>query len=374
MPAWRWPGTEQKNLYVPGLSVTLSVFEPPLNVGVAPTFSPEDDSIVTLCASGEAFVKSIATLPAVALSDFVLYSSWPSLFASRLRLLEPPAGAAAVDVEAVLAVVVLAELVVGVSAALEEELELDELPQPASASSAAGSANSENRAFERIEILQWSGSSVITTPPGADPSRSSRPGAAAAAEHTPPAAPAPPPPATPLPFSAVNVEQAVRTRRTHKAFGPEPVPRAVLDELFELARWAPNHHLTNPWRFRVLGERSRARLIELAEQAQPGSAVKLQRAPTLVAVSAKQGGEPAQDREDVLASAVAAYIVLLAAHARGLAGYWRTVPLLDEPPARATLGLDADESVLGLLYLGQPVQEQRTPEREPPARFVSYLD
>jgi hypothetical protein len=48
MPAMRWPGTEQKNLYVPALSVTASVFEPPENVGVAPTFSPDEDSIVTL--------------------------------------------------------------------------------------------------------------------------------------------------------------------------------------------------------------------------------------------------------------------------------------------------------------------------------------
>ncbi len=51
----------------------------------------------------------------------------------------------------------------------------------------------------------------------------------------------------------MDVETAIRTRRTHKAYGPEPVDRQTLDELFELARWAPNHHLTNPWRFRVLG-------------------------------------------------------------------------------------------------------------------------
>ena len=51
-----------------------------------------------------------------------------------------------------------------------------------------------------------------------------------------------------LPFDA-----AVRSRRTHKVFGREPVPRETLDELFELARWAPNHHLTQPWRFRVVG-------------------------------------------------------------------------------------------------------------------------
>jgi nitroreductase len=51
----------------------------------------------------------------------------------------------------------------------------------------------------------------------------------------------------------VDVEEAIRTRRTHKAFAPEPLTRPLIDELLELARWAPNHHLTNPWRFRVLG-------------------------------------------------------------------------------------------------------------------------
>jgi nitroreductase len=172
----------------------------------------------------------------------------------------------------------------------------------------------------------------------------------------------------------MQLDEAIRTRRTHKAFGPEPVPRATLEELFELARWAPNHHLTNPWRFRVLGQRARTRLIELAESTQAGSAVKLQRAPTLVAISAKLGGEPAQDREDLYATALAAYIVLLGAHARGLAGYWRTVPLLDSERGRTILGLGADETPLGLLYLGTPVQAQRVPERAAPDEFASYLD
>jgi nitroreductase len=172
----------------------------------------------------------------------------------------------------------------------------------------------------------------------------------------------------------MELDEAIRTRRTHKAFGPDPVPAATLDELFELARWAPNHHLTNPWRFRVLGARARNRLMELAESTQPGSAVKLRRAPTLVAVSAMLSGEPAQDRDDLYATALAAYVVLLGAHARELAGYWRTVPLLDDERGRAILGLAAEETPLGLLYLGTPVQEQRVPERAAPAEFVSYLD
>ena len=171
----------------------------------------------------------------------------------------------------------------------------------------------------------------------------------------------------------MDLQQAIRTRRTHKAFGPEPVEQAVLDQLFELARWAPNHHLTNPWRFRVLGPRTREALMEMAESTQPGSAVKLRRAPTLIAVSAYLGGEPVQDREDLLATGVAAYIVLLGAHERGLAGYWRSVPLLESPGGRELLGLADQETVLGLLYLGRPLQEQRIPERSPVGEFVLRL-
>jgi nitroreductase len=172
----------------------------------------------------------------------------------------------------------------------------------------------------------------------------------------------------------MDVEKAIRTRRTHKAFGAQPLDRAVLDELFELARWAPNHHLTNPWRFRVLGERTRERLMLLAESRQAGAAAKLERAPTLVAVTASQSGDPVQDREDLLATAVAAYLVLLGAHARGLAGYWRTVALLDDPRGREILGLPAEETPIGLLYLGTPVQEQRVPERAPLTDVAAYLD
>jgi nitroreductase len=163
----------------------------------------------------------------------------------------------------------------------------------------------------------------------------------------------------------VNVETAIRTRRTHKAYGPEPVGRETLEELFELARWAPNHHLTNPWRFRVVGPRSLERLKEAAGAEAAG---KLDRAPTLIVVSAV-GNE--EDRD---ATAVAAYIVLLAAHARGLATYWRTPAVLQTPEGRAAVGVSDDEQVLGLLHLGHPRQEQRVPDRAPTSAVVTYLE
>ena len=168
----------------------------------------------------------------------------------------------------------------------------------------------------------------------------------------------------------MDVETAIRTRRTHKAYGAEPVPRALLEELLELARWAPNHNLTNPWRFRVLGPEALARLKEAAG---PEGAAKLDRAPTLVAASALQCGDPLQDEEDVCAAACAVYVVLLAAHARGLAGYWRTPEVLRTPEGRAAAGIPDGERVLGLIHLGPPRQEREAPERAPPEEYVTYL-
>jgi nitroreductase len=169
----------------------------------------------------------------------------------------------------------------------------------------------------------------------------------------------------------VELEEAIRSRRTHKAYAPEPVERELLDELFELARWAPNHNLTNPWRFRVLGPEA---LVRLKQAAGPEAAAKLDRAPTLVCASVVQTGDRQQDEEDVCAAAVATYIVLLAAHARGLAGYWRTPAVLRTPEGREALGVAEDEHVLGLIHLGRARQEKEPPERRAAGDFVTYLD
>jgi nitroreductase len=169
---------------------------------------------------------------------------------------------------------------------------------------------------------------------------------------------------------AMDVETAIRTRRTHKAFRPHPVSREVLGELFDLARWAPNHNLTNPWRFRVLGPQA---LERLKQAAGPEAASKLDRAPTLVVCSCALGGDPVQDEEDLHATACAAYIVLLAAHARGLAGYWRTPEVLRTEAGRAAVGLPADERFVSLIHLGEPIQAKDAPERAAVADTVAYL-
>jgi nitroreductase len=168
----------------------------------------------------------------------------------------------------------------------------------------------------------------------------------------------------------MDVEAAIRTRRTHKAFGPEPVPRETLEELFELARWAPNHHLTQPWRFRVLGAETRAAIEAAAGEKE---AAKLRRAPTLVLATAVLSGEPEADEEDLHAAACAVYAVLLAATARGLASYWRTPGAFADDRVREILGLGSEERVVGLIHLGPPASEPPAKDREPLEGVVSFL-
>jgi nitroreductase len=169
----------------------------------------------------------------------------------------------------------------------------------------------------------------------------------------------------------VDLDEAIRTRRTIKAYAPRPVPREVLDELLELARWAPNHHLTEPWRFRVVGPRA---LEALKAAAGPEAAAKLDRAPTLVVASARLSGDPVQDEEDLHATACATYAILLGAHARGLAGYWRTPEVLRTPAGRAAVGLRDDERFVALVHLGDARQGKEPPPRAPVRDFVRYLE
>ena len=159
-------------------------------------------------------------------------------------------------------------------------------------------------------------------------------------------------------------------RRTHKAFGPDPVPRATVLELLALARLAPTHHMTQPWRFRVLGPETLARLKEAAG---PSEAEKLDRAPTLVLASAALTGDLVQDEEDVCATAAAITLILLGATERGLASYWRTPGVLRTARGREAVGMPDGERFLGLIHLGPPEREPAPRERGAVADYVDFL-
>ena len=168
----------------------------------------------------------------------------------------------------------------------------------------------------------------------------------------------------------MSLRELAAARRTHKEFGAEPVDRDTLLDLLEVARYAPNHHLTQPWRFRVLGPEALARLKACAGESE---SKKLDRAPTLVVASAALTGELVTDEEDICATAAAIVLVLLAATERGIASYWRTPSILRNARGRNAIGIPNGERVLGLLHFGAPAREPAARERTDVSQYVAVL-
>ena len=156
----------------------------------------------------------------------------------------------------------------------------------------------------------------------------------------------------------MDVDEAIRSRRTLKAFTPEPVGQDVVRELLDLAVLAPNHHETEPWRFWVVGSETLERLVEATGD------IKLRRSPTAVVVGMQRSDDLHQAEEDYAAIACAVQNVMLAARGRELASFWRTPGVLDRPAFAETVGIPADVRPVGVLHLGFPAEPfPETPDR-----------
>ena len=195
-----------------------------------------------------------------------------------------------------------------------------------------------------------------------------------------------------LPAGAAAVLAAIRERRSSPHVLPDAPPREAIEALLEAANHAPNHYLTQPWRFVVLTGDARRRLGLAAlegvrerwpladpekttarDQAVPAGFL---RAPVLIAVSAAPPGHPhTEPWEELAATAAAIQNILLAAHALGLAAFWRSNGTRLES-VRAFLGLEADAQLVGFVYVGYPDPERPAPEkpRQPHTRYVRWMD
>jgi nitroreductase len=165
----------------------------------------------------------------------------------------------------------------------------------------------------------------------------------------------------------VDVDEAIRARRTLKAFTRERVDETVVRELLALAVLAPNHHETEPWRFWVMGPATIAALTEATGDQ------KLLRSQTAIAVGVLRNDDPAVAEEDYAAVACALENLMLAARARGLASFWRTPGVIDRPSFASTVGIPPDVRPIGVVHLGFPAEPfPETPERdaEPYTRWL----
>ena len=166
----------------------------------------------------------------------------------------------------------------------------------------------------------------------------------------------------------------LRARRTVNFFQPEPVPRDLLLQAIEVARWAPNHKLTEPWHFYLPGEATTRDIMELIvelkatgrdEAARAAVRRRLQAIPTwLVQTSRLSPDLPQQEREDYAACACAVQNLMLYLWQAGVGVKWTTGEVTRDPRFYEVLGLDAArETVTGLFWCGYPAEVPAPRER-----------
>jgi nitroreductase len=180
----------------------------------------------------------------------------------------------------------------------------------------------------------------------------------------------------------VDALEAILTRRSvAKISGTRPA-REEVTRLLEAAVRAPNHHLTEPWRFVVLTGHAREDLGEVmadrvrrerAESPDLEARVRIERArplraPVIVAiVYVPSANPPALEVEDRYAVGAAMQNLLLAAHASGMAAYLRTGAAATDPAVHKLLGLTEGEDIASFIYLGYPSEAGSPPTRRTPA-------
>lgn len=168
-----------------------------------------------------------------------------------------------------------------------------------------------------------------------------------------------------------SVIETIRARRTVHQFRDEPVPEALVTEAIEHARWAPNHYLTEPWRFCILGPQMQARVLRLSrevlaeKQGEQAAAAKVERwarVPGWLFVSCLRDPDPLRDRENYAAACCAVQNLQLSLWSVGVGVKWTTGPVTRDRRLFTLLGIDADgEASVGMLWYGYPesVGEQK---------------
>lgn len=185
----------------------------------------------------------------------------------------------------------------------------------------------------------------------------------------------------------MDLHQAIRTRRSVRSFTDRPLTRDDIAPLFDEAVHAPNHRLTQPWRFYVLGVEARraygtvlglrkAKKVEDPAAAQAivdkvsDAAAAL---PAQVAVTMVLAESPEVREEDYAATMMAVQNLMLAATARGLGTHFKSGAIMEDPRARAALGVPEGERIVAMLDLGEPAELPESKPRRPAAELTTWL-
>ena len=186
----------------------------------------------------------------------------------------------------------------------------------------------------------------------------------------------------------MNVSDAIAQRRSIKRFQDRAVTREEIETLLDAAVLAPNHKLTQPWRFYVLGPEARRRYgLALGERKarklpDPDAAASLREKtaaeyeafPALVAVAMVLNESPEVREEDYAACMQAIANMMLTAVDRGLGTHMRSGAVMDDPAARAAVGVREGERIVAIVSVGVPAEMPAPKARQGAAAVTQWID
>jgi nitroreductase len=159
--------------------------------------------------------------------------------------------------------------------------------------------------------------------------------------------------------------EILRGRRTINLYLQTPVPEALVREAIEAATWAPNHHVTEPWRFYLLGSESISACLDLVRdivtekkndaKAGEHKARTWSEKPGWLLVTCRRSDDDVRQTEDYAACCAAIQTFMLYLWKAGVGSKWTTGDITHDERFFKITGVDADtESVVGLVWYGYP--------------------
>jgi nitroreductase len=183
---------------------------------------------------------------------------------------------------------------------------------------------------------------------------------------------------------------AIRRRTSVRRFRPDPVPRGVIETLLDCAVRAPNHKLTEPWRFAVLtgGARDRFAVLRARQRlkrfSDPDSdearssaekmRVETEATPAIIVISCAVNSDERTREEDFAAAMMAITNLLIAAESQGLGTYLRTGALMRDPELEAIVALEQGFRIVGMVSLGYPASQDPPRRRRAAAELTRWVD
>ncbi len=186
----------------------------------------------------------------------------------------------------------------------------------------------------------------------------------------------------------MNVLDCINTRRSIKTFTDRPVSREEIEQLLGAVCQAPNHRMTEPWRFYVLGPRARRaygealghRKAKRIDDAVAGKAVIEKVAqtheslPAMVAIAVTLDENPEIREEDFAAAYMGIQNLSLVAHSVGLGTHIKTGAIMDDPAARAAVGLPEGERIVATINIGEPDRSPDGQTRRSATELTTWLE